>query len=348
MNENYDAVIIGTGQAGKPLALSLADADWKVAIIERDLVGGSCINVGCSPTKAMVSSARVAHLTRRASDYGVIISDMNINMKVIKAKKQKIVDSFRDGSTKRLESHKNIDLIMGEAKFKGENSLEIDLLTGDKLQLTSEKIFINVGCRPDVPSIPGINQIAILNSSTIMELEEVPEHLLVLGGGYIGLEFGQMFRRFGSKVTIIHRGTQLLSREDTDIAEEVANIFQNEGIEVILNAEATEINQSDDSDIVLTYKSDSTEKSVSGTHLLIATGRVPNSESLNLKSAGVETTERGYIIANDKLETNVPGIYSLGDVKGGPQFTHDKVNVLMRFKSFCTAVSKRIHYFIIN
>ena len=322
MNENYDAVIIGTGQAGKPLALSLADADWKVAIIERDLVGGSCINVGCSPTKAMVSSARVAHLTRRASDYGVIISDMNINMKVIKAKKQKIVDSFRDGSTKRLESHKNIDLIMGEAKFKGENSLEINLLTGDKLQLTSEKIFINVGCRPDVPSIPGINQIAILNSSTIMELEEVPEHLLVLGGGYIGLEFGQMFRRFGSKVTIIHRGTQLLSREDTDIAEEVANIFQNEGIEVILNAEATEINQSDDSDIVLTYKSDSTEKSVSGTHLLIATGRVPNSESLNLKSAGVETTDKGYIIANEKLETNVPGIFSLGDVKGGPQFTH--------------------------
>ena len=209
MNENYDAVIIGTGQAGKPLALSLADADWKVAIIERDLVGGSCINVGCSPTKAMVSSARVAHLTRRAGDYGVNISEMNINMKVIKAKKQKIVDSFRDGSTKRLESHKNIDLIMGEAKFNGENSLKIDLLTGDKLQLTSEKICINVGCRPDVPSIPGINQIAILNSSTIMELEEVPKHLLVLGGGYIGLEFGQMFRRFGSKVTIIHRGTQL-------------------------------------------------------------------------------------------------------------------------------------------
>lgn len=322
MNQNYDAIIIGTGQAGKPLALSLADAEWKVAIIERDLVGGSCINVGCSPTKAMVSSARVAHLARRAGDYGVNISDLNIDMKVIKAKKQKIVESFRGGNIKRLEAHKNIDLIMGEAKFSGKNSVEIDLVTGDKLQLSSEKIFINVGCRPGVPSIPGINDIPFLNSSAIMELEEVPEHLLVLGGGYIGLEFGQMFRRFGSKVTIIHRGTQLLTREDTDVAEEVTNILQKEGIEVILNAESTKVNQSDESNIVLTYKSDSTEKSVSGTHLLVATGRVPNSDSLNLNSAGVETTDRGYITANDKLETNVPGIYSLGDVKGGPQFTH--------------------------
>lgn len=322
MNQIYDAIIIGTGQAGKPLALSLADAEWKVAIIERDLVGGSCVNVGCSPTKAMVSSARVAYLARRAGDYGVNISDLNINMKVIKAKKQKVVDSFRGGNIKRLEAHKYIDLIMGEAKFNGKNSVEIVLVSGDKLQLTSEKIFINTGCRPDVPSISGINEIPYLNSSTIMELEEVPEHLLVLGGGYIGLEFGQMFRRFGSKVTIIHRGKQLLSREDTDIAEEVAKIFENEGIEVILNAEASEINQSDDGDIVLTYKSQSNEQSVSGTHILVATGRVPNSDSLNLKSAGVETTDSGYITADDKLETNVPGIYSLGDVKGGPQFTH--------------------------
>jgi len=183
MNQKYDAIIIGTGQAGKPLALSLANADWKVAIIEKDLVGGSCINVGCSPTKTMVASARVAHLARRSGDYGVNIVDMNIDMKVIKAKKQKIVESFRGGNITRLEGHKNIDLIMGDAEFNGKNSLEIDLIEGEKLHLTSEKIFINVGCRPDVPSIPGINEIPFLNSTTIMELEEVPEHLLVLGGG---------------------------------------------------------------------------------------------------------------------------------------------------------------------
>lgn len=322
MNQNYDAIIIGTGQAGKPLAMSLADADWKVAIIEKDLVGGSCINVGCSPTKAMVSSARVAHLASRAADYGVNIGKINIDMKIVKAKKQKIVESFRGGNIKRLNGHKNIDLIMGEARFSGQNSIEIDLKDGGNLEIISDKIFINAGCRPDVPSIPGINDLPFLNSSSVMELEEVPEHLLVLGGGYIGLEFGQMFRRFGSKVTIIHRGKQLLSREDADIAEEVAKIFGNEGIDVILNADVTELKQSEDYNIILAYKSDQETITISGSHLLVATGRIPNSDSLNLDSAGVETGDHGYIIVNEKLETNVPGIYSLGDINGGPQFTH--------------------------
>lgn len=322
MNQNYDAIIIGTGQAGKPLAMSLADADWKVAIIEKDLVGGSCINVGCSPTKAMVSSARVAHLASRAADYGVNIGEINIDMKIVKAKKQKIVESFRGGNIKRLNGHKNIDLIMGEARFSGQNSIEIDLKDGGNLEIKSDKIFINAGCRPDVPSIPGINDLPFLNSSSVMELEEVPEHLLVLGGGYIGLEFGQMFRRFGSKVTIIHRGKQLLSREDADIAEEVAKIFGNEGIDVILNADVTELKQSEDYNIILAYKSDQETITISGSHLLVATGRIPNSDSLNLDSAGVETGDHGYIIVNEKLETNMPGIYSLGDINGGPQFTH--------------------------
>lgn len=322
MNQNYDAIIIGTGQAGKPLAMSLADADWKVAIIEKDLVGGSCINVGCSPTKAMVSSARVAHLASRAADYGVNIGKINIDMKIVKAKKQKIVESFRGGNIKRLNGHKNIDLIMGEARFSGQNSIEIDLKDGGNLEIISDKIFINAGCRPDVPSIPGINDLPFLNSSSVMELEEVPEHLLVLGGGYIGLEFGQMFRRFGSKVTIIHRGKQLLSREDADIAEEVAKIFGNEGIDVILNADVTELKQSEDYNIILTYKSDQETITISGSHLLVATGRIPNSDSLNLDSAGIETSDHGYIIVNEKLETNMPGIYSLGDINGGPQFTH--------------------------
>lgn len=322
MNQNYDAIIIGTGQAGKPLAMSLADADWKVAIIEKDLVGGSCINVGCSPTKAMVSSARVAHLASRAADYGVNIGKINIDMKIVKAKKQKIVESFRGGNIKRLNGHKNIDLIMGEARFSGQNSIEIDLKDGGNLEIKSDKIFINAGCRPDVPSIPGINDLPFLNSSSVMELEEVPEHLLVLGGGYIGLEFGQMFRRFGSKVTIIHRGKQLLSREDADIAEEVAKIFGNEGIDVILNADVTELKQSEDYNIILAYKSDQETITISGSHLLVATGRIPNSDSLNLDSAGIETSDHGYIIVNEKLETNVPGIYSLGDINGGPQFTH--------------------------
>ena len=321
MTQDYDAIIIGVGQAGKPLSDSLSRADWKIAVVEREYVGGTCINFGCTPTKTMVSCARVAHIVNRASDYGVNVSDVIIDLQTVRKKKQAIVENFRDRVVGMLEGMKNVDLIFGEAKFTSSNTVEVTLKDGGKSEIKSDKIFINAGGRSVVPSIPGIGEVSYLNSTTVMDLDQVPEHLIILGGGYIGLEFGQMFRRFGSKVTIIQRGKQLITREDADVAEEVKGILEGEGIDVILNAQATGIKKMGNG-VELVYDSKNTEVKVSGSHLLIAVGRTPNSDRLNLDAAGVETDERGYINVNGKLETSVPGIYALGDINGGPQFTH--------------------------
>jgi pyruvate/2-oxoglutarate dehydrogenase complex dihydrolipoamide dehydrogenase (E3) component len=224
--ERYDAIIIGTGQAGKPLALALAQAGWKTAIIEREHVGGTCINVGCTPTKTMVASARVAYLARRAADYGVRTGPVSVDMAKVRQRKQAIVESFRNGSQSRLEKTEGVSLLFGEANFAGPKTVEVRMNNGGTQQLAADKIFINTGGRPEKPPVPGLDRVSYLDSSSIMELDVLPEHLLVLGGGYIGLEFGQMFRRFGSRVTVVQRGKQLLSREDDDVAEEVAKILQ--------------------------------------------------------------------------------------------------------------------------
>ena len=321
MIQNYDAIIIGVGQAGKPLASSLARADWKIAVVEREYVGGTCINFGCTPTKTMVSCARVAHMVNRAFDYGVNVSGVTIDLQTVRKKKQAIVENFRDRIVDTLEGMKNVDLIFGEAKFTSSDAVEVHFNDGSKSEIKADKIFINAGGRSVVPSISGIDEVPFLNSTTVMDLDEVPEHLIILGGGYIGLEFGQMFRRFGSNVTIIQRGKQLIQREDADVAEEVTRILEGEGIDVILNAHATGVKKIDNG-VELIYDSENNEVKVSGSHLLIAVGRTPNSNRLNLDAAGVETNERGYINVNSKLETSVPGIYALGDINGGPQFTH--------------------------
>jgi pyruvate/2-oxoglutarate dehydrogenase complex dihydrolipoamide dehydrogenase (E3) component len=320
--EKFDAIIIGTGQAGKPLALDLGNAGWKTAIVEKEHVGGTCVNVGCTPTKTMVASGRVVYLARRAADYGVQTGAVKVDMAKVRQRKRAIVESFRNGGQSRLENTQNVTLIFGEASFTATKTIAVKLNSGGVRQLTAEKIFINTGGRPEKPPVEGLDRVSYLDSTSIMELEVLPEHLLVLGGGYIGLEFGQMFRRFGSQVTIVQRGKQLLAREDDDVAEEVAKIMREDGIEVLLETAALRAEQNAAGKINLTVRTTTGERTLTGSHLLVSAGRVPNTDRLNLAAAGVEIDKKGFVRVNDKLETNVPGIYALGDVKGGPAFTH--------------------------
>lgn len=322
MTTHYDALVIGAGQSGGPLSTDLAKAGYKVAIIEREHVGGTCINEGCTPTKTMVASARVAYLAKRAADYGVQTGPISIDMRVVRQRKRDIVNSFRGGSEGRIQRTEGVDLLMGEAAFVGPKTIEVHMNSGEIRQLSADRIFLNTGERPAVPALEGVERVPTLNSTTIMELDTVPEHLLVMGGGYIGLEFGQMFRRFGSQVTIVQRGTQLLAREDTDVAEEVAKILREDGIEILLQTAALKVAQAPDGQIQLTVRTLDGERVLTGSHLLLAAGRTPNTDKLNLDATGVHVNTRGYIEVNDTLETNVPGIYALGDVKGGPAFTH--------------------------
>jgi pyruvate/2-oxoglutarate dehydrogenase complex dihydrolipoamide dehydrogenase (E3) component len=320
--QHYDAIIIGSGQAGGPLATALAHAGWKVAIIEREHVGGTCINYGCTPTKTMVASARVAYLSRRSRDYGITVGEVRVDMAAVRERKRRVVDSFRNGSERRLTTTPAVDLVFGDAEFAGPASVTVRRQDGERLELTGGKIFINAGARPSAPPVPGLAEVPALDSTSIMELDTVPDHLLVLGGGYVGLEFGQMFRRFGSRVTIVERGDRVLAREDVDVADAVAKILRDDGIDIRLNTDTVRVAGTPNGKIELVVREGSRESTLSGSHLLVAAGRTPNVERLNLPAAGVNQDGHGYIQTNDRLETNVPGIYALGDVKGGPAFTH--------------------------
>jgi len=319
---HYDAILIGAGQAGVPLSTTLARAGWKTALFERVHVGGTCINEGCTPTKTMVASARVAYLARRGADYGVQTGPVTIDMTKVRQRKRDIVESFRTGSQRRIETTDGVDLLMGEASFTGPKTLEVHLNDGEVRELIASTILINAGARPAKPLVAGIEEVTTLDSTSIMELGEVPEHLLIVGGGYIGLEFGQMFRRFGSQVTVVQRGANLLAREDPDVAEEVAKIMREDGLEVLLEIRPVSVKQLSKGNIQLTVQTKTGERTLNGSHLLMAAGRIPNTDWLNLDAAGIQTDKRGFIQVNERLETNVPGIYALGDVKGGPAFTH--------------------------
>jgi pyruvate/2-oxoglutarate dehydrogenase complex dihydrolipoamide dehydrogenase (E3) component len=321
--QHYDAVVIGAGQGGVPLARALAQAERKTALVEREHVGGTCINEGCTPTKTMVASAKVAYFDRRSADYGVQNGPVSVDMPKVRQRKRDIVESFRRGNERRIEETDDLDLLTGQARFSGPKQLEVHLNgNGETLQLTSDDIFINVGARPANPPIEGLDGVPALNSTSIMELDELPEHLLVLGGSYVGLEFAQMFRRFGSEVTVVQRGKQLMSREDADVAEAVAEIMRQDGLQVLLEAQPQRAEQSEDGKIQLTVSTPDGERVLEGSHLLVAAGRPPNTDTLNLEAAGVETDKRGFVKVNERLETNVSGIYAMGDVKGGPAFTH--------------------------
>jgi pyruvate/2-oxoglutarate dehydrogenase complex dihydrolipoamide dehydrogenase (E3) component len=315
--EDFDAIIIGSGQGGNPLAEALIAAGKKTAMIERQDVGGTCINRGCSPTKTMVASARVAYLARRGAGYGVHTGPISVDLGKVRERKRAVVSNFRQNREKRLEKVK-ADLIRGEASFTGPKQLRVALNGGGERLLRADQIFIDTGTESAKPPIKGLDAVPCLDNDSIMELAQVPEHLLVLGGGYIGVEFGQMYRRFGSKVTIIQAGPQLLREEDEDVAEEVLKILREDGLEILLNARAQEVKPG----IALKVDVEGKTQTFEGSHLLLATGRKPNTGALKPAAGGVETDERGFIKANDRLETSAPGVYAIGDVKGGPAFTH--------------------------
>ncbi len=320
--EQYDAIIIGVGQAGNPLATALSQAGWKTAVIERRFVGGTCVNDGCTPTKTMIASGRAAYLARRSDDYGVHTGSVTVSLAEVRRRKQAIVDASRSNIHRRLSGLDGVDLIYGEAAFDGPKSLAVTTKEGGMRYLSAGTIFINTGARPSRPEIPGLDTTPSLDSTTIMEVDVIPEHLLILGGGYIGLEFAQLFRRLGSRVTIVQRSGQLIPREDADVAETLTAILREDGIDVLLDTTPVRTGSTPAGGIVMSIRDAHGERQLEGSHLLVATGRAPNTERLNLPATGVECDDKGYIRVDERLATNVEGVYALGDVKGGPAFTH--------------------------
>ncbi|TCK75760.1 pyruvate/2-oxoglutarate dehydrogenase complex dihydrolipoamide dehydrogenase (E3) component [Acidipila rosea] len=319
--DHFDAIILGSGQAGNPLASALAKSGRRTAIIESKHLGGTCINEGCTPTKTMVASARAAWLARRGADYGFSACEAAVNMEQVRARKRQIVDSSREHHEKAFSSMENLTVLMGLGSFAAPRQLRVELNDGSQQVISAEHVFINTGCRSAIPPLNGLDETPFLDNNSIMELDRLPEHLIILGGGYIAVEFGQMFRRFGSRVTIVQSGRQLLEREDPDIAEEVQQILTQDGIEILLSSMASRVRPTSGG-LTADVKTPSGPRTIQGSHLLVATGRVPNTDRLNLTAAGVATDSRGYIEVNDRLETSAPGVYALGDVKGGPAFTH--------------------------
>ena len=320
-SQQYDAVVIGSGQGGTPLSAALARAGMRTALVERKHIGGTCINEGCTPTKTMVASGRVAYLARRAADYGVQAGPIRIDMAKVRQRKRGIVDEFRNSTQAKLEKTANLELIFGEASFSGPKEIAVQLQDGGQRAISAKYVFINAGTRASRPDVAGLENVPFLDNISIMELDAVPEHLLILGGGYIALEFGQLFRRFGSRVTIVQAGGQLLTHEDADVAEEITKILTEDGIEIFLNANATRVGRTG-SNIELNVQLKGGTTKLVGTHLLVATGRMPNSDTLNLDAASIQTGEHGIIQVNDRLETTAEGVFALGDIKGGPAFTH--------------------------
>jgi pyruvate/2-oxoglutarate dehydrogenase complex dihydrolipoamide dehydrogenase (E3) component len=315
--KTYDAIVIGSGQGGVPLATSLASEGWKVAVIEKGELGGSCINYGCTPTKTMISSARIAQYARVAPEFGIHPGPVKVNMAEVVARKNGVVESFRSGVENGLQNNSNITLYRGHARFTGPHLVEVNGET-----IASEKIFINTGTRPRILPIPGLDRIPYLTNRNIMDLEQVPAHLIALGGNYLGLEFGQMFRRLGSEVTVVEIGEQIVPREDPEVSQSLREALEDEGMRFRFNAKTTKVGKTADGIEIAVENKDGTTEALQGSHLLVSIGQVPNSDDLGLDQAGIETDQAGYIRHNGKLETNVPGVWVLGDVKGGPAFTH--------------------------
>lgn len=317
----YDAIIIGTGQSGPPLARRLVAAGQKVAVIERKLFGGTCINTGCTPTKAMVASAYAAHLARRAGDYGVTISGpIGVDMKAVKRRTDAIAEVSRRSIERSLKTLAGCTVYEGHARFVAKNEIAV----GD-LRLSADRMFINVGGRASIPRIVGLDKIPYLTNSSMMELDFLPPHLIILGGSYIGLEFAQMFRRFGSEVTVIEVAPRLIAREDEDVSAAVAAFLKEEGISLLLDTKVSRVERQGNC-IALETTSSGTTSRVVGSHVLVATGRQPNTDDLGLDKAGIATDARGYIEVDEELRTNVPGVWAMGDCNGRGAFTHTSYN----------------------
>ena len=323
--ETYDAIIIGSGQAGTPLSKKLAKKGWKTALIEKDLIGGTCTNVGCTPTKTMIASAKRMYDCKNAVHLGVHPGKIKLNINEVLDRKDKVVESFRNGATKGLKKTDNLKIIFGAAVFTGKKIVKVTHKNGKEEELTAEKIFIDVGGRPSIPEIEGLKNIPWLTSTTMMELQEVPEHLLIIGGGYIGLEFGQMYRRFGSKITILEDGKRFMKKEDEDIAGCVREFLEAEEIEILTDAQI-QLVKKETNGIKAVVQVAQKERTIHCSHILLATGRQPNTDLLKVKAGGIKTNDKGFVVVNDQLETSVKGVYALGDVKGGPEFTHIAYN----------------------
>ena len=323
--KHYDAIVIGSGQAGSPLCKQLAKAGKKTAIIERRYVGGTCVNDGCTPTKTMIASAKAAYHAAHSEALGVHVDSYSVDMKKIKQRKDELILSWRKGSQTAMEQSENLDLIFGEASFIGEKTLQVKLNDGTQIDLSADLIFVNTGTTPVIPAVEGLQDVGYLTSTTILDLEEIPDHLLVIGGSYIALEFAQMFRRFGSRVSVLERGPRIMSKEDEDIAEELTNILLDEGIDILSNAQALKF-EGTPRHIKATVAVNGSQQEIICSHILIATGRKPSTDVLAPQISGIQLNEKGFIQVNDQLATNVKGVYALGEVNGGPAFTHIAYN----------------------
>ena len=319
--ERYDAVVIGAGQAGPALAARLGAEGLRTAIIERKLLGGTCVNVGCIPTKTLVGSARAIHMARRGGEYGFSAGEVRVDMKAVMARKDGVVRQSSDGLAAWIAGMKNVTLLWGQARFAGPRTLEVESRGGGKRTLQADKIFLNVGGRATVPDIPGVKDVPYLTNSQMMELHEVPGHLVIVGGSYIGLEFAQMFRRFGAKVSVVELAPKLLPREDDDVAAEIRAILEREGVKIFLGAQNLKVAKSGDG-----IRVDFSGNSVEGTHLLLAVGRLPNTHDLGLKEGGIAADPRGYITVDDQCRTSAEGVWAVGDVNGKGAFTHTSWN----------------------
>jgi pyruvate/2-oxoglutarate dehydrogenase complex dihydrolipoamide dehydrogenase (E3) component len=320
MKHTFDAIVVGAGQAGPSLATRLAGAGWKVAMVERKLFGGTCVNNGCTPTKAMVASAHAAHLARRRVDFGVNAGLVTVDMRAVKARKDVIVANSRNSVEKWVRTTKNCTVFMGTASFESPTTMRV---REDVLE--APKIFLNVGARPYIPKMPGVDAVPFLTSTTILDLEQLPEHLIVVGGGYVGLEFAQMFRRFGAQVTIVDKGSRLAPHEDEDASKVIREIFDSENIAVRVNANCIHLEKRD-SHVSVGLDCDEGAPHIEGSHILLAVGRVPNTDDLNLAATGITPDERGYIPVDDQLRTSVSGIFAIGDCNRRGAFTHTSYN----------------------
>ncbi|MEZ2351973.1 FAD-containing oxidoreductase [Caballeronia sp. RCC_10] len=322
MSQHFDAVVIGTGQGGSPLAVQLAQSGKRTAVIERHLFGGTCVNVGCTPTKTYVASARAAHVARTASRYGVDIGgEITIDMARVKARKDEVIGASRDGIEKWLRGTPNMTVFKGHGRFTGPHALEITSDDGSTQDIDADMIFINTGTRATVPHIDGLDSVPYLTNSTILELTKVPEHLVIVGASYIALEFGQMFRRFGSRVTLLVRGDRILTREDADIARAMQDVLVREGIEFRFGAQAERVERSGEG-----LRISLGDEPIVASHLLFATGRTPNTDDLGLDRAGIVVNRHGLIDVDGQLRTNVEGVWAIGDVNGRGAFTHTSWN----------------------
>ena len=321
MAQHFDAIVVGTGQAGPPLAGRLSNEGMKVAIIERKKFGGTCVNYGCIPTKTLVASARAAYVARRGADFGVEIEgSIRVNMKKVKERMDQVSGQSNRGVEKWLKGLQNCTVFEGHARFEDASTISVE----DR-QLTSDRIFINVGARAYTPPIAGLDQVEYFTSSEMMGVDFLPQHLVIVGGSYIGLEFAQMYRRFGSRVTVVEKGHRLISREDEDVSQAILEILKNEGVEVRLNAECIQLGRRGEN-VAVGLECSSDDKQVEGSHLLLAVGRTPNTHDLGLDRTGVEVDTRGYIQVDERLRTSTPGIWALGDCNGQGAFTHTAYN----------------------